>query len=93
MVEHARGCDILVHEVYLRQSMLDHFPPAWQTYHNTVHTLEIELAAIANEAQPKRLILNHQMIWGDHTAEELMNSLTSRYHGEVIYGRDLDLFE
>jgi ribonuclease BN (tRNA processing enzyme) len=93
LVEHARGCDILVHEVYFRQSLLDYFPPAWQTYHRTVHTSEVELAAIANEVQPKRLILNHQMIWGAYTAEALMESLTSRYKGEVIYGRDLDLFE
>ena len=93
LVEHARGCDLLIHEVYLRASLLDTLPPDWQTYHSAVHTSEIELAAIAGEVRPKRLILNHQLIWGDHSAGELMESLTSRYGGDVVFGQDLQRFE
>lgn len=93
VIEQARGCDILIHEVYYRQSMVEHFPEEWQRYHSSVHTSEIELAAIANTVRPPLLILNHQMIWGKYTAADLMASLTSRYDGEVVYGRDLDLFE
>jgi len=93
LIEHARDCDILVHEVYLHQSLLDHFGADWQRYHSSVHTSEIELAEIAKETRPKLLVLNHQMYWNDAGPEELMASLTSRYHGEVAYGRDLDIFE
>ena len=93
LIEQARGCDILIHEVYLHESTLDHFPPEWQHYHSSVHTSEIQLADIANEVQPKLLILNHQMVWGDYDHNDLMASLTSRYDGKVVYGRDLDIFE
>ncbi|MCB9100363.1 MAG: MBL fold metallo-hydrolase [Anaerolineales bacterium] len=92
LLEHAQGCDILIHEVYLRQSLLDTFGPEWQRYHATMHTSEIELADIANQTRPKLLILNHQLIWGDHTIEDLLAGLTSRYDGPVVYGRDLDTF-
>lgn len=92
LLKHARGCDILIHEVYLRQGLLDAFGEEWQRYHTAMHTSEIELAEIANKTRPKLLVLNHQMIWGDHTVEELMASLTSRYNGQVVYGRDLDVF-
>ena len=93
LIEQARGCDILVHEVYFRQSMAENFPPAWKTYHSTVHTSEIELAEIAEAVQPKLLILNHQLVWGDYTSEDLMSSLTRRYAGKVAFGRDLTLYE
>ncbi|MCB0212191.1 MAG: MBL fold metallo-hydrolase [Anaerolineae bacterium] len=92
LLEHARDCDILIHEVYLRQSLLDTFGPEWQRYHTAMHTSEIELAEIANQTRPKLLVLNHQMIWGDHTIAELMAELTGRYDGAVVYGRDLDVF-
>ncbi|MCB0191398.1 MAG: MBL fold metallo-hydrolase [Anaerolineae bacterium] len=92
LLEHARGCDILIHEVYMRQSLLDTFGPEWQRYHTAMHTSEVELAEIANQTRPKLLVLNHQMIWGDHTIEAMMAELTSRYDGPVVYGRDLDVF-
>ena len=44
------------------------------------------------DTRPKLLILNHQLIWGDHTIEDLLAGLTSRYDGPVVYGHDLDVF-
>jgi ribonuclease BN (tRNA processing enzyme) len=93
LLEHARGCDILVHEVYLRQGLLDHFSEAWQRYHTAMHTSEVELAEIASQIRPKLLVLNHQMIWGDHTIDDLMNSLAGCYGGAVVYGQDLAVFD
>lgn len=92
LLEHARDCDILIHEVYLRQGLLDTFGEDWQRYHTAMHTSEIELADIANQTRPKLLVLNHQMIWGQHTVAELLEGLSSRYDGQVAYGYDLDVF-
>jgi ribonuclease BN (tRNA processing enzyme) len=92
LIEAAQGCDILIHEVYLEQAMREHFPPAWQTYHSSVHTSELQLAEIANAVQPKLLVLNHQMLWGHYQPADLLASLSQHYAGEVVYGNDLDVF-
>ncbi len=92
LIEQARGCDILVHEVYCAAGLAVR-SPAWQKYHTAVHTSGIELAEIANEARPDLLVLNHQMVWGEHTEDDLLREITDRYDGRVVYGRDLDVFE
>lgn len=92
MAEQARGCDLLVHEVYYREGLVSR-PPEWQRYHRAMHTDEIELAEIARAARPGKLVLNHQMIWGGFHEEDLLASLAHHYEGEVVWGRDLDVFE
>ena len=86
-----KGCDILLHEVYSAQSLVGH-EPRWQKYHRTVHTSSVELAHMANEIQPKRLILTHQLLWGETTPADLMAEMGEIYDGEIIWGRDLDVF-
>lgn len=93
LIEAAQGCDILIHEVYLEQSMHEHFPLAWQAYHSGVHTSELQLAEIANTVQPRLLILNHQLFWGRYGPDDLLSSLQKHYAGEVVFGNDLDVFE
>jgi ribonuclease BN (tRNA processing enzyme) len=90
LIEKATGCDILVHEVY-SAAQFKLRPEGWQKYHSTVHTSASELAEIANKAQPKLLILTHQLYWGA-TDESLLWEVTSRYTGDVISGSDLDMF-
>ena len=58
-----------------------------------MHTSTVELAAIANETRPKQLILTHQMHLGPVTDEEMVQEITDLYDGEVIFGRDLDVFQ
>ena len=92
LIEHARGCDILVHEVYMAASLSWH-SPAWQIYHRNSHTSGIQLAAIAEIIRPKLLVLNHQLIWGDeYTDEDLLAEIGTYYDGEVVSAKDLDLF-
>ena len=64
LVEMARGCDILVHEVYSAEQCSKSRSPAWQHYHRTVHTSTEELAHIANQVRPQLLVLVHQLYWG-----------------------------
>lgn len=92
IVEHAKGCDILVHEVYMAGSLRFH-SPSWQRYHRTVHTSGIELAEMAREIRPKLLVLNHQLVWGDKTEADLIAEIAAIYDGPFVSGHDLDLFE
>lgn len=92
MAEKAAGADILIHEVYCRASLAQR-DPAWQAYHRAAHTSTVELAAIANQARPGLLVLNHQMTWGRNTNEELIAEIRERYNGRIAFANDLDVFE
>jgi ribonuclease BN (tRNA processing enzyme) len=91
LIEHAQGCDILVHEVYCHASLYEAHPQ-WISYFTQVHTSGIELAEIAKQVQPKLLVLTHQMSWGDYSKADLMKEITDGYDGKVVYGNDLDVF-
>ena len=90
IVEHARGCDVLVHEVY-SQAGFQRRTPFWQQYHASSHTSSVELARIAARARPKLLVLYHQLLWGS-TPEELLAEIRGIYDGKVVFGNDLDVF-
>ncbi len=90
IVEKSRGCDILVHEVYSAAGF-ETLPPTWQKYHAAVHTSSRELAEIASRAEPKLLVLYHQLLWGV-SYDELVAEVKESYGGEVVSGRDLDVF-
>jgi len=91
LIEQATNCDILVHEVYSAERFQQRSHD-WQLYHSTVHTSTKELAVIANKAQPKLLVLVHQLFWGCSEAD-LLAEIQSLYDGAVISGQDLDLFD
>jgi ribonuclease BN (tRNA processing enzyme) len=90
IVENCRGCDVLIHEVY-SQAGFSRRPPVWQTYHSHFHTSTRELAEIASRAKPKLLILYHQLFW-DMTEESLINEIQQGYSGEVVSGKDLEVY-
>ncbi len=88
VIENARGCDVLIHEVY----SMDGFsrrPAKWQKYHSQFHTSSKELAKIASLAKPKLLILTHQLIW-DSSEEKLLQEIGADYDGKVVSGHDLE---
>lgn len=91
IADHYRGCDILLHEVYSRQKFALR-AQKWQAYHAAVHTSATELADIAGQAQPKLLVLAHQLLWGQ-TPAGLVSEITADYDGTVVFGRDLDVFD
>jgi ribonuclease BN (tRNA processing enzyme) len=90
MVEKSRGCDILLHEAYSTAGFAN-IPPEWQAYHAAVHTSSHQLAEIATRAEPKLLVLYHQLLWGA-SYEDLVAEIKEGYAGEVVSGRDLDVF-
>ena len=87
----AKGCDILVHEVYSARGLARR-TPEWQRYHSAFHTSGEDLGRVAAEARPRKLVLYHQLPMGE-TAEEVVGEVRSRFDGEVIYGRDLDVIQ
>ena len=66
-------------------------PAEWQRYHSAFHTSSRQLGEIARQVRPKRLILYHQLFWGT-TDEELVGEVRRSYAGEVVSGRDLDMY-
>lgn len=90
LIDYATGADILVHEVY-SQAGYDKKSDSWKLYHADHHTSTEELAAIAKKAKPGKVVLYHILFWGS-SEEELLEEISSEYSGEVIVGRDLDIF-
>jgi ribonuclease BN (tRNA processing enzyme) len=90
LIEIAKGCDILIHEVYSAESLKER-PKEWIKYHSTVHTSTHELAEIANSVKPGLLVLYHLLLW-NRTENQLLEEISSIYDGEVISGKDLDVF-
>jgi len=91
VVEACNGCDVLIHEVY-SAAMWQRRAPVWQAYHANAHTSTIELAEIARRAQPKLLVLYHQLYWGTDDAGLLREIREAGYTGDVVSASDLDIF-
>jgi len=89
LVEAAKGCDILVHEVYSRAGW-EKRTPEWQRYHAAFHTSAVELGGIAARVAPKKLVLYHLLPMGE-SPDEVLGEVHQRFAGEVIYGKDLDV--
>jgi len=96
----AKDCDLLIHEVYSAKGVQSR-TPKWYQYHTSVHTSEVELAALVKKVQPKTLILTHQLwMLGENESgleaaklkreAEMIANIASEYGGQIISARDLD---
>jgi ribonuclease BN (tRNA processing enzyme) len=74
------GCDLLVHEGGFNDD---------SEYFRASHTNAEELARVATEARPKRLILYHQR----GSNEEGLRIIRSKFSGPVIVASDLEMFD
>jgi len=90
LIENAKDCDILVHEVYSEEG-LNKREDRWKKYHSTFHTSSTQVATIANLVRPKLLVLNHQLLFGA-SKESLLQEIKRTYTGPLVYGNDLDVF-
>lgn len=90
LIDAAKGCDVLVHEVYSAQTLAQRFSSDSQRYHSTFHTSGVELGKIAAEVKPGILVLYHQL-WGG-PKEEIVAEIRLNYDGPMAYGDDLDVF-
>lgn len=91
IIENARGCDVLIHEVY-SEAWFEKLNPAWQKYHAAFHTSSRQLVEIAEKTKPGLLILYHQLFKGGTTEEGLLDEIKKTYKGKVVFAHDLDIF-
>jgi ribonuclease BN (tRNA processing enzyme) len=96
LLDHSRGCDVLIHEAY---SMETHHrvSPSAQDYRRRHHTSSVELAEIANELKPGLLVIYHRSNMGAtpgsvDSEDVLLDEIRHRYKGRVVAGHDLDIF-
>lgn len=90
LIKNARGCDVLIHEVY-SQKKFSTKPPEWQKYHASFHTSSMELGRLAAKVKPGLLILYHILAWGA-TDEDLLKEVRENYDGPVVMGKDLQVY-
>ena len=85
IAEQCHGCDLLLHEGGSR--LAAEARPYFHRFHTTVE----EMAAVAKAAQPKLLVLYHQLPAGPD-AERAYAALRSLYPGPFVVARDLDVY-
>ncbi|MFC2102525.1 CapA family protein [Bacteroidota bacterium] len=90
IIEYATNADILIHEVYFHKSW-EMKTADWKIYHQHHHTSTVEVGEIAAQAKPKLVILYHVLEWGG-TETEILDEVHSVYDGEVVLGKDLDIY-
>lgn len=103
LIEWARGCDVLIHEVISAQGVRAR-DPKWKKYHLRVHTTSTDLGRIAEQVRPGKLVLYHQLFMPSPDAsgrmvteaereEAILADIAAFWKGPVISARDLDLIE
>jgi ribonuclease Z len=90
LIDHAQGCDILIHEVY-SQAGLDRRSEPWQAYHSAYHTAAPDVAVVAARTKPKVLILYHELPFGEPPGE-ILGEIRKLYLGQVFESQDLEVF-
>jgi ribonuclease BN (tRNA processing enzyme) len=88
-------CDILVHEVYSRTLTTRDATGQLRTpgtYHSLAHTSTAELAELAGKAQPRLLVLYHQLYGAATDADLEQEVRRAGYGGRVVSAKDLDSF-
>jgi ribonuclease BN (tRNA processing enzyme) len=88
--QQAKGVDMLIHNVYSAKALQARSEQS-QKNHRALLTSTVELAEIANQAQPKQLVLTHLPSW-DVTPQEVVEEIRQHYDGDVIAGADLLIF-
>ena len=89
LVEAAKGCDILIHEVYSEKGLARRTPD-WQAYHAAYHTSAPDVGRVAAEVRPRKLVLYHLLPMGE-SPDEVLSEVRRHFDGEVVYGKDLDV--
>jgi len=91
IVTACNGCDVLLHEVFSARRLSERTPD-WQTYHTDAHTSTVQLAALAQRAKPKLLILYHQLFMGASDDDLIAEIRAAGYAGPVVSARDLGIY-
>ena len=85
--KYGNDLDILVHEVFSSETFVNKTKD-WQIYHQAHHTSSIDLGIIADELQPKKLVISHILFWGA-SEESILNDIGVNFSGQAIIAKDL----
>lgn len=96
-IDACHGCDVLIHEAQTLESLARRRD--FQSYSAKYHTNTTELAELAGKAKPRLLIVYHASIVmrpalrpQASSPEQALKEMLSGYAGEVVIGRDLDVY-
>lgn len=93
LIEHARGADVLVHEVFLPDFIATVDSPEVAARLRSYHTTPEEAGQVAARAGVKILVLTHLVIGDDpHDEEILLERAGRHFKGKIVVGRDLMRF-
>jgi len=88
LIEHARGADLLVHEVTAvagRAAKNEHQLKRI----NSNHTTPEQAGQIFARVKPKLAVYNHLLLFGSATADDLIPATRQLYAGPLLVGEDL----
>jgi ribonuclease BN (tRNA processing enzyme) len=95
LVDHSRGCDVLIHEAYSLMACRNASRPSPE-FRRRHHTSSAELAELANQAKPEILITYHRSRVGEESSspdqDVLIEEIRHAYKGRVVAAKDLDIF-
>ena len=94
LIEHSRGCDVLIHDAYSIAETRNEVRPTPE-FRRRHHTSSAELAEIANAVKPGLLVTYHRaQTHGERpgSPDVLVEEIQQTYTGRVVAARDLDIF-
>jgi ribonuclease Z len=88
LIEHARGADLLVHEVTAVAGKAAENAQQLKRI-GSYHTTPEQAGEVFARAQPKLAVYNHLLLFGSATAGDLIPATRRKYTGPLTVGEDL----
>jgi len=88
LIEHARGTDLLVHEVTAAAASTAENEAQLKRI-SANHTTPEQAAVVFSRAQPKLAVYNHLLLFGAAKADDLIPATRKNYAGPLLVGEDL----
>jgi len=88
LIEHARGADLLVHEVTAVAGRAAENEQQLKRI-NSNHTTPEQAGQIFARVKPKLAVYNHLLLFGSATADDLIPATRQLYAGPLLVGEDL----
>ncbi len=88
LIEHARGVDVLVHEVTAAAGGAAESPEQLRRIGSN-HTTPEQAGEVFARVQPKLAVYNHLLLFGGAQAADLIPATQKKYGGPLIVGDDL----
>jgi ribonuclease Z len=88
LIEHARGADLLVHEVTAVAGTAAEHPEQLKRISSN-HTTAQQAGEVFARVEPKLAVYNHLLLFGKASAKDLVPATRPKYAGALIVGEDL----